>query len=337
MSFRFHASALATLGVALLLAPGKGAEPASKDPAKTPKSWTLPRTPDGQPDFQGYWTNGTYIPLERPKELGAKEFYTEAEAAALEKKRIQEDHSQAANDIHYDNVIWQGDRYAKGSPNLRTSIVFDPPDGRLPPLSPEGQKRAASLVALARDREAAVSAESRTLGERCITWGADGPPMLGSTYNANFQVLQNGASVVILTEMIHAVRTIPLDGRPHIAAAIHELAGDSRGRWDGDTLVVDTTNFSDKTNFRGPPATARQDIFSSPALHVVERFTRTDENTIVYRFTVDDPGTWTRPWSGETLMRKTKGPIFEYACHEGNYGLMDILAGARAAEKKASR
>jgi hypothetical protein len=336
MSFRFHASALAAFCAALLLMPGNGAEPAATNTAKASKNWTLPRTSDGQPDFQGYWTNGTYIPLERPKELAGKEFYSEAEAAAFEKKRIQEDHSQAADDIHYDNVIWQGDRYAKGSPSLRTSIVFDPPDGRLPPLSPEGQKRAKELAALARDREAAVSAESRNLGERCITWGADGPPMLGSTYNANLQILQNGGSVVILTEMIHSIRTIPLDGRPHVSAAIHQLAGDSRGHWEGDTLVVDSTNFSDKTNFRGPPATARQDIFSSPDLHVIERFTRIDENTIVYRFTVDDPGTWTRQWSGELLMRKTKGPIFEYACHEGNYGLMDILAGARAAEKKSN-
>jgi hypothetical protein len=336
MTLRFHASALAAFGVTLLLMPGNGAEPDAKDATKAPKSWTLPRTPDGQPDFQGYWTNGTYLPLERPKDLGGKEFYTAAEAAAFEKKRIQEEHSQAASDIHYDNVIWQGDKYAKGSPNLRTSIVFDPPDGRLPPLSPKGQKRAAEFAALAPDREASVSAESRTLGERCITWGADGPPLLGSTYNANFQILQNGASLVILTEMIHSVRAIPLDGRPHLPAAIHQLAGDSRGRWDGDTLVVDSTNFSDKTNFRGPPATARQDIFSSPELHVIERFTRIDENTIVYRFTVDDPGTWTRPWSGETLMRKTTGPIFEYACHEGNYGLADILAGARAAENKRS-
>ena len=270
------------------------------------------------------------------KELGDQEFYSAAEAAAFEKKRLQEEHSQAADDIHYDNVIWQGDKWAKGSPSLRTSIVFDPPDGRLPPLSPQGEKRAAELKALARDREAAVSAESRSLAERCITWGADGPPMLGSTYNANFQILQNGASLVILTEMMHNARTIFLDGRPHVAAGIHQLAGDSRGHWEGDTLVVDSTNFSDKTNFRGPPATARQDIFSSPQLHVIERLTRVNDDTIVYRFTVDDPATWTKPWSGELLMRKTRGPIFEYACHEGNYGLVDILAGARAAEKKRS-
>jgi len=337
VSLRFHACALAAIGLTLLIVmPTHGAEPAAKDAAKAPKSWSPPRTSDGQPDLQGYWTNGTYIPLERPKELGDKEFYTEAEAVALEKKKLQEDHSQAANDIHYDNVIWQGDKYAKGSPSLRTSIVFDPPDGRLPPLSPQGQKHAAELKALLPIRDAAESAESRSLGERCISWGADGPPLLGSTYNANFQILQNGASVVILTEMIHSVRTIPLDGRPHIAASIRQLAGDSRGHWEGDTLVVDSTNFTNETNFRGPPATARQDIFSSPELHVIERFTRVNEDTIVYRFTVDDPGTWTKPWSGETLMRKTRGPIFEYACHEGNYGLVDILAGARAAETKRS-
>jgi hypothetical protein len=337
VSLRFHICALAAAGIALLIVmPTHGAEPAAKDGAKTSTHWTPPRTPDGQPDLQGYWTNGSYIPLERSKELGDKEFYTEAEAAAVEKKKLQDDHSQAADDIHYDNVIWQGDKYAKGSPSLRTSIVFDPPDGRLPPLSPQGQKHAAELKALLPHREAAESAESRSLGERCITWGADGPPLLGSTYNANFQILQNGASVAILTEMIHSVRTIPLDGRPHLPASIRQLAGDSRGRWDGDTLVVDSTNFTNETNFRGAPATARQDIFSSPQLHVIERFTRVNEDTIVYRFTVDDPGTWTKPWSGETIMRKTRGPIFEYACHEGNYGLVDILAGARAAEKKRS-
>jgi hypothetical protein len=339
MTLRFHVCTLAIFGIACLITPSYAAEPAAKPAAKDAKpskSWTPPRTPDGQPDLQGYWTNGSYIPLERPKELGTKEFYTEAEAAALEKKKIDEDHSQSANDIHYDNVIWQGEKYAKGAPNLRTSIVFDPPDGRVPPLTPEGQKHAAELKVLARDREAAVSAETRSLGERCITWGADGPPLLGSTYNANLQIVQSGDSVVILTEMIHSARTIFLDGRPHIAPGIHQLGGDSRGRWDGDTLVVDSTNFNNETNFRGPPSTARQDIFSSPQLHVTERFTRVSDDTIVYRFTMDDPGTWTKSWSGEMLMQKTKGPIFEYACHEGNYGLVDILEGARRAEKKSN-
>jgi hypothetical protein len=337
MSLRFHARLLAAFAFAIAsLAPMRAAEPAAKDTAKTAKSWTAPRTPDGQPDLQGYWTNGTYIPLERPKELGTKEFYTEAEAAAIEKKKVQEDHSQSANDVHYDNVIWQGDRFAKGI-SLRTSIVFDPPDGRLPPLSPQGQKHAAEWAVLARDRAAAVSAESRTLSERCITWGADGPPMLGTSYNSNFQVLQTADAVVILSEMMHGVRTIYLDGRPHLPANIHQLGGDSRGHWEGETLVVDSTNFNNQTNFRGPPASARQDIFSSPELHVIERFTRVNEDTIVYRFTVDDPGTWSKPWSGETMARKTSGPIFEFACHEGNYGLVDILAGARAAEAKAKQ
>jgi hypothetical protein len=300
--------------------------------AKASKTYAVPRTPDGQPDLQGYWNNGTYIPLERPKELGTKEFYTEAEALAIQKKNVQAEHSQAANDIHYDNAIWQGERFAKGAPDLRTSIVFDPPDGRLPPLSEEGQKRAAERAAHAREVSPA-SPESRSLGERCVTWGADGPPMLGSTYNANIQILQTADSVVVLTEMMHDARTVWLDGRPHIPGNIHELAGDSRGHWEGETLVVDSTNFSDETNFRGPPATARQDIFSSPKLHVTERFTRVSDDTIAYRFTVDDPGTWTRPWSGELLMRKTKGPIFEYACHEGNYGLVSILSAAAKKSK----
>src|SRR5277367_1461499 len=154
MSLQFRAYAIIAAAIALLIVrPTNAAEPAAKNAAKTLKPWTPPRTSDGQPDLQGYWTNGTYIPLERPKELGDKEFYTEAEAAAVEKKKLQDDHSQAADDIHYDNVIWQGDKYAKGSPSLRTSIVFDPPDGRLPPLSPQGQIHAAELKASAHDRE----------------------------------------------------------------------------------------------------------------------------------------------------------------------------------------
>ena len=343
MTLRFRSIALAGAGslslVAVLamvpLTVASAANPAAKDAGRSTKSWTPLRTADGQLDLQGYWTNGSYVPLERPAELAGKEFYTEAEAAAVAQKKLQQDHSQAADDIHYDNVIWQGDKYAKGSPSLRTSIVFDPPDGRLPPLTPQGLKRQAQLKALERDRQASISAESRNLGERCITWGADGPPMLGSTYNANFQIIQNADSVVILTEMIHSARTIYLDGRPHLPANIHQLTGDSRGHWEGDTLVVDSTNFSDQTNFRGPPSAARQDIFSGPRLHVTERFTRVNDDTIVYRFTVEDPDTWIKPWSGETLIHRTKGPIFEYACHEGNYGLVDILAGARAAEEKA--
>jgi hypothetical protein len=314
VSLRFQACALAAAGVTLLIVmPTHGAEPGAKDGAKAPKTWSPPRTPDGQPDLQGYWTNGSYIPLERPKELGDKEFYTEAEAAAVEKKKLQDDHSQAADDIHYDNVIWQGDKYAKGSPSLRTSIVFDPPDGRLPPLSPQGQKHAAELKALVPHREAAESAEYRSLGERCITWGADGPPLLGSTYNANFQIVQSSTSVAILTEMIHSVRTIPLDGRPHLPASIHQLAGDSRGHWDGDTLVVETAGTNGKAwmDTNGHPVT--------DALKLTERFHRRDFGHLDLEITIDDPKAYTKPWTVKQVANlQPDTELLEYICEENN-------------------
>jgi hypothetical protein len=296
----------------------------------------LPRMPDGKPSFEGFWTNATFTPLERPKELGTKEFYTPEEAAAVEKQRAAQDDSQAPTDIHYDNRIWQGEEYSKTVSNRRTSMIYDPPDGRIPPLSPAGQKRAVLVAEAAKLRNAAASAQDRTLAERCISWGNEGPPMIGSTYNANLQILQVPGEVAISHEIGHAVRVIPTVPQPHPPKTIQMLDGDSRGHWEGDTLVVDSTNFSDKTPFRGPPGNTRQDIFSSPDMHVVERFTRLDEDTIQYRFTVEDPLTWTRPWSGELNLRKFSGPIFEYACHEGNYGLVNILAGARAAEAKAA-
>ena len=157
--------------------------------------------------------------------------------------------------------------------------------------------------------------------------------MINPTYNANLQIFENDSSLSILHEMIHSARMIPFDGRPHLPESVRQLNGDSRGHWEGDTLVVDSTNFTDKTPFRGPPAYTRQDIFSSKEMHVVERFTRVDAETIVYSFTVEDPGTWSKPWSGEVMMKRFEGPIFEYACHEGNYGLAHILEGARAKEK----
>jgi hypothetical protein len=297
------------------------------------EGWTPPRTTDGHPDMQGYWTNATYTPLERPKELGTKEFFTEAEAAAFEKRHLQQDNSQSADDVHYDNVIWQGEKYQKTVDNLRTSIVYDPPDGRIPPLNEEGKKLAALNAAAARRRQAAESAQDRTLAERCIAWGNEGPPMLGSTYNANLEIVQPPNAFVIHHEIIHGVRYIPTNGQPHLPAAVHQLGGDSRGHWEGNTLVVDSTNFNDETNFRPPPASGRQDIFSDHNLHVVERFTMLGPGTIQYRFTVEDPTVWTKPWSGEMILRRFGGPIYEYACHEGNYGLPDILAAARAAEK----
>jgi hypothetical protein len=291
----------------------------------------IARTPDGHPDLQGYWTNDSFTPLERSPELGTKEFFTPAEAAVYFKQRLDRLNGQSKDDIHYDDALWQAEPYNK-QPNLRTSIVFDPPDGKLPPLTGEAQHRLAARAEAARARGPADSAQSRSLAERCIAWCNVGPPMLPPTYNANFQILEAPGVLVLRHEMMHDARMIYTDRRPHVGANVTRLAGDSRGRWEGETLVIDTTNFTNLTNFRGSPQTSRQDIFSSDALHVVERFTPADANTITYRFTVDDPKTWTRPWSGEMTFRRWDGPIYEYACHEGNYGLANILRAARLAE-----
>ena len=299
------------------------------------KTWSVSRTPDGQPDLQGNWTNATVTPLERPEELAGKEFLTDAEAAAFQKQKLIQEHSQPKDDIHYDNVIWQSESYVKRMSNQRTSLIVDPSDGKLPPLTPNARTRAAALTEAARRRGSVDSAASRALGERCISRGNEGPPMLGANYNSNLQILQTANFVAIRHEMIHGVRIIPLDGRPHVGSHLRQLGGDSRGRWEGNTLVVDTTNFTDTTNFRAPSSLARQDIFASRDLHVTERFTRVDADTILYRFTVDDATTWTRPWSGEMLIRKWEGPILEYACHEGNYGLAFILGAARAQDQAA--
>jgi hypothetical protein len=298
------------------------------------------------PDFHGYWTNATFTPLERAPELGTKEFFTQlerapelgtkefftqAEAAAEFKKRQDRYLGQSKTDVHYDDAIWQGETY-DNEPNLRTSLIYDPPDGRIPPLTPDGAKRLAARVK-AQQAGPADGPEIRSLAERCIAWGNVGPPMLPPTYNANLQIMQTARDVIIYHEMIHDARIIPLDGRRHLPPNIRQLAGDSVGRWDGNTLVVDTTNFTDRTNFRGAPRSTRQDIYASDTLHVVERFTMTAPNRIRYQFTVDDPAVWTRSWSGEIPLRRFEGPLFEYACHEGNYGLANILRGARAREK----
>ena len=291
------------------------------------------RESERHPDLTGYWTNDSFTPLERSSELGNKEFFTPEEAASYFKQRLDRLNGQAKDDIHYDDALWQAETYAK-QPNLRTSMVFDPPDGRLPPLTAEAQRRDAARRDAAARRGPADSAQSRTLGERCISWGNVGPPMLPPTYNANFQILETPEAVIVRHEMVHDTRIIYLDGRPHVAAGVRLLAGDSRARWEGDTLVIDTTNFTNETNFRGSPQTTRQDIFASDALRVVERLTLLDADTIRYRFTVEDPKTWTRSWSGESTFHRWQGPIYEYACHEGNYGLANILRAARAAESQ---
>ena len=307
---------LALLGVLTIMAA----------PAPSAKNWTAPHTPDGQTDLQGIWTNATITPLERPKELAGKEFFTEKEAAEYEKRVLEETNKDrrdgsAEADVGraYNDSWW--DRGTRVVPTRRTSIVVDPPDGKIPPLTPEAQKTLAARAAVL--RRPAGGPEDRGLPERCILWPTAGPPMLSSAYNNNYQIFQTPGYVVIFIEMIHDFRIIPLDGRPHLASHIRQWLGDPRGHWEGNTLVVDSTNFTAKNPFRG----------SDRNLHLIERFTRTDPNTILYRFTVDDPTAFTRTWTGEVPMTRAPGPIYEYACHEGNYSMTNILSGARAEDK----
>jgi hypothetical protein len=325
MSGRFLA--LPTLGAlaALISVVSLIAVPASGQT----RVWTPPRTPYGQPDLQGLWTNATLTSFERPSELAGKQVLTAEEAAELEKRTLEArdaDRRQAGTDadvaLAY-NQFWY-DRGTKVIPTRRTSLVVDPPDGRIPPLTPEARSRAEAR-AVARRRSPADGPEDRSLAERCILWPTAGPPMVPAGYNNNYQILQTPEYVVILIEMIHDVRIIPLDNRPHSSQTIRQWSGDSRGHWEGDTLVVDTTNFTNKTNYRG----------SSENLHLTERFTRVNADTINYEFIVDDPTSFTKSWTAAIPMIKTQGPIFEYACHEGNYGMTNLLSGARAEEKAA--
>ncbi len=315
-------------------------------PFAAAQSTEAPRTPWGDPDLQGVWNNGTITPMERPEELEDKEFLTEEEAANLEQARIARNerllHRPARRTTAGGNV----DRGEDGAPGFynnlwldfgttttgRTSIVIDPPNGRLPALtseahathtSPEAQR----LRDVAAGRSPAASWEDLPLAVRCIWYR--GIPSLPSGYNNHYHIVQAPEWVAILQEHIHEVRYIPLDGRPHIAPAIRQYAGDSRGHWEGDTLVVETTNFRNRTIIRKVPG------YLSEALHVVERYTRIGPDTLDWEFTVTDPKTWTRPWTGSLPMTRTQDPMYEYACHEGNYGLYNILTGSRAKETAA--
>jgi hypothetical protein len=282
----------------------------------------------GQTDLQGLWTNATITPFERPKELAGKAFYTKEEAAAYEKlvaatsNRDQRGATPEADVAGAYNDFWF-DRGSKVVPTLRTSLVIDPPDGRIPALTPEAQKAAAELAAIA--RRPPESPEELGLPQRCLLWPTAGPPMVPSGYNNNYQIVQVPGYVMILVEMIHDVRIIPVDGSPHLPQKFRLWMGDSRGHWEGKTLVVDTTNFTDKTHFRG----------ADQNLHLTERFTRVDPGTILYEFSVDDPTAFTKPWTAQIPLTKTAGPIYEYACHEGNYSAVTTLKGARAQEKTA--
>ena len=337
MNHRFlvSVSGLTILIAVVLLAtlPAAGQAPSAAARANrttTAKAYTPARTPDGQPDLQGFWTNSTYTPLERPKDV-TKEFYTKEEAAEIVKRAAERESEQTEPgtiaDVHYDFTQFGLDRnQSKFAENLRTSLIVDPPNGRIPPLTAEGQKRTAERAEAAKRVGRWDSAQSNDLDDRCLIMVGAGPPMLNTGYNSNYQIVQAPGYVMILVEMIHDVRIIPLDGRPHVSQNIRQWMGDARGHWEGDTLVVETTNFNGKNPLRG----------SSENMRVMERFTRVDADTILYKFTVEDESTWTRTWSAELPMKKTVGPLFEHACHEGNYGLYNTLVGARLEEKRAA-
>lgn len=286
-----------------------------------------PRTPDGKRDLQGVWTNATVTPLERPAELGNQQFFTKDQAAQYAKGIVASTDSDrrdggAEVDVGraYNN-FWR-ESGTKVVPTLRTSLIVDPLDGRIPALTPEAQRKAAAR-AEARRLHPADGPEDRSLQERCILWPAAGPPMMPVGYNNNYQIVQGKGYVAVIVEMIHDVRIIPTDGSPHLPSNVRLWLGDPRGHWEGDTLVVDSTNFTDKTNFRG----------SGENLHLIERFTRTGPESLMYEFTVDDPASFVKPWTAQVPMTRTAGPVLEYACNEGNYAMQGMLAGARAAEK----
>lgn len=294
--------------------------------------YKAPRTPDGQPDLQGYWTNSTYTPLQRPENIN-RDFFTREEAIVLMQKAAAAESEQTTPgtiaDVHYDFTQFGLDRNQGGVPvNLRTSLIFDPRDGRLPPMTAEGKRRAAER-AEARKRMGGPwdAAQNQSFSVRCILMDRAGPPMLPGAYNNFYQIVQSRDHVMILVEMIHEPRIIPIDRRPHLPGEVRQLTGNPVGRWEGDTLVVESTNFTDTNPFAQN---------ASEQLRLTERFTRVADDRIVYQFTVDDPGTWERPWSAELPMLKTTGPIFEHACHEGNYSLRNALAGARQDEQRAA-
>ncbi|MBI3046803.1 MAG: hypothetical protein HYY76_00675 [Acidobacteria bacterium] len=289
------------------------------------------RTPWGDPDLQGVWSNQTLTPLERPAEFAGKTHLTEAEAAAYQarlRRALNADNREPGTlrDVNtaYNDFWWdRGDRIL---PDRRTSLVIDPPDGKVPAMTPAGKARvAAEAEANRRESDFPAGPEDFDVYSRCIIRGA--LPRLSTGYNNNYQFVQAPGYVAILQEQIHETRIIPLDRRPHIPGTVRQWLGDSRGWWDGDTLVVETTNFTDAargSTFRG----------ATKNMHLVERFRRVDETTIDYQFTVSDPETWVRPWTVKVPWFRPEGLLYEYACHEGNYGLANTLSAARALERE---
>jgi hypothetical protein len=318
------------------------AQTTGKAAAAQDARWKVSRTIDGQPDLQGVWANNVATPLQRPPSLAGKAVLTPEELAAV-KAAASELFSGGGDAAFGDSVFEAAVSRAKSFTSVdgrtgdynhfwlvdrefdnRTSLITDPADGRIPALTPEAQRRAAARPTPSFDSPLADSWEDRSLSERCITFGS---PRLGAGYNSYYQIQQARDYVVITMETIHDSRIIPLDNRPHVGSNIRQWLGDSRGHWEGDALVIDTTNYSPKSRLAG----------STENLHVTERLTRVAADTIKYEVTFDDPATWVRPWTVMIPLKHTSEQIYEYACHEDNTGLEGILSGARAQEKESSR
>jgi len=320
MARRFAASAV-LLAAAVLMSASLAGQSAPRSAAH----WTQARMPWGDPDLQGIWSYASVTPLERPNGQAGKEFLSTEEAervnvdAATRGDRRDKD-PRADVEGAYNSFWWD-----RGKSTGRTSLIIDPPDGRLPALTPEGERRRTEQAAFRRAHPA-DSYEDRPLQERCIIY--HGVPPLPTGYNNNYQIFQTPGYVTILDENIHDARVIPLNGRPHLPPKVTQWNGDSRGHFEGNTLVVETTNYSPKTAFRFQVA--------PESLRSVERFTRTAADQVDYRYTIYDSTTYTKPFTVSLPMTAIEGPIYEYACHEGNYGLEHVLAGARAEDKAAS-
>ena len=280
-----------------------------------------PITPWGDPDLQGIWTNQTPTPLERPEALAGKYTLTEAEAGEFEKTSLERLLTVFAREVPISgelNGIWLETAKGRVPPGRGTSLVVEPIDGKIP-YTPEGRRRWGAVPKIGQPLQANAPSD-RTEAERCLT--TEGLLIPNPFYNNHFEIVQAPGHVAIVTEMMHEARVVPLDRRPHVGAGVRMWTGDSRGWWDGQTLVVETTNFNDNKRFRG----------ASTGLHTIERFTRLDADTIEYRLTVTDPATFTQPWTLVNGLRRAEGGIYEVGCHEGNIGLRGILAGARAQE-----
>ncbi|MCY3965338.1 MAG: hypothetical protein OXG83_09870 [Acidobacteria bacterium] len=317
--------------------------------AQEAAGWTPPLAADGKPDISGVWDFRTLTPLQRPEDQEAtidEARAAEIETAAVERARAADAPSdpekrklKAGDPVGGYNNFWF-DRGARVVEDLRTSLIIDPPNGRLPDTLPDVKRQTRGddkpIDRPVRLRVGGVgldSYEDRGLSERCILGFNAGPPITPGGYNQNIQIFQSANHVAILNEMVHDSRIIPLDGRAHLPDSVRQWMGDSRGRWEGDTLIVETKNFSDLvSSFSGSVAGAVGDAYE---MHVTERFRRVDEDTLMYEYTVNDPATFTRPFTARLLMKKGEA-LFEYACHEGNYGLFNILSGARAKEAEAA-